>query len=288
MAATVGWVGVGRIGLPMAQRALAAGHELRVWSRREDATAPLVAAGARRAASLEDLGRTCDIIATIVGGSDDVLEICGRLIAHARPGAIFVEMTTAAPRVAAELIDRAVRGGATVLDAPVTGGVSGAAAGTLTAFVGGDAASLERARPLLASFCRRIVPCGGPDAGYRMKLVNQAIVAGTLLGLATGASIARAAGFEGASVKEALGTGTASGFLFDAYLTRMVEPGGAVSFTLAMLRKDVTLARAEAASQGLDCAFLDDALAAIDRACARHGGEAGVQFLAQDGRAGGA
>ena len=90
------------------------------------------------------------------------------------------------------------------------------------------------------------------------------------------------------SVKEALGTGTASGFLFDAYLTRMVEPGGAVSFTLAMLRKDVTLARAEAASQGLDCAFLDDALAAIDRACARHGGEAGVQFLAQDGRAGGA
>lgn len=286
MTAAVGWVGLGRIGLPMAERALAAGHALHVWSRREDATAPLVAAGARRAASPEDLARTCGIVATIVGGPDDVRELHGRMLPHARRGALYIEMTTASPRVAADAAALTARSGALVVDAPVTGGVAGASAGTLTAFVGGEGAALERARPLLASFCRRIVPCGGPGAGYRMKLVNQAIVTGTLLGLAAGASMARAGGFEGAVVKEALGTGTASGFLFDSYIARMVDPGGAVSFTLAMLRKDATLARDEAASLGLDPAFLDDALASIERACALHGADAGVQFLAAGGGAG--
>lgn len=283
MTAPVGWVGLGRIGLPMAERVLAAGHELHVWSRRDGATASLVAAGARRAASPEDLARTCGVVATIVGGPDDVRELHGRMLPHARRDALFVEMTTAAPRVAADSAALSARSGAQVIDAPVTGGVAGAAAGTLTAFVGGDGATIERARPLLAAFCRRIVTCGGAGAGYRMKLVNQAIVAGTLLGLAAGASMARAGGFDGPAVKEALGTGTASGFLFDAYLTRMVDPGGAVSFTLAMLRKDASLARDEAGSLGIDPAFLDDALAAIERACARHGEDAGVQFLAAGG-----
>jgi 3-hydroxyisobutyrate dehydrogenase-like beta-hydroxyacid dehydrogenase len=112
-----------------------------------------------------------------------------------------------------------------------------------------------------------------------MKLVNQAIVAGTLLGLANGAALARGAGFAPQATRDALAAGTAKGFLFDAYLTRMMGESGPVTFTLAMLRKDVGLARDEAHACGLDTAFLDAALAAVHSACVRHGETAGVQAL---------
>ena len=277
---SVGWIGLGNIGAPMARRVLAAGLPLRVWARRPASTRDLALAGAIVADTPEALARDCDIVATIVGGPDDVVELHRRMIPAARRGAVFVDLTTASPGTASESGALAARAGALAIDAPVTGGVAGAAQGSLTCFVGGDAAALARARPVLAAFCRRIVPCGPPGSGSRMKLVNQTIVAGVLLGLAEGAALARAWGMEAPLVKEALGSGTASGFLFDAYLPRMIEPGGAVTFTLGMLRKDLGLARAEGLALRGDARFLEDALAAVEIACARHGDGAGVQFLA--------
>jgi len=277
---SVGWIGLGNIGAPMARRVLDAGLPLRVWARRPASIGSLAAAGATVADSPEALARGCDVVATIVGGPDDVRELHRRMIPAARRGAVFVDMTTASPDNASESGVLAARAGARAIDAPVTGGVAGATRGTLTCFVGGQDEALACARPMLATFCRRIVHCGKPGAGYRMKLVNQTIVAGTLLGLAEGAALARSWGMAAPLVTEALGAGTASGFLFDAYLPRMVEPGGAVTFTLGMLRKDLRLAQAEARAQRGGSRFLDDALAAVDAACARHGDQAGVQFLA--------
>ncbi|MCC7325547.1 MAG: NAD(P)-dependent oxidoreductase [Burkholderiales bacterium] len=280
MLPTVGWIGLGNIGLPMARRVAAAGFPLHVWARRPQVAAPLVAEGASLEEDPESLARRCDIVATIVGGPDDVLELYRRMLPLARPATIFVEMTTASPDSAQECAALAARVGAAVLDAPVTGGVAGAGRGTLTSFVGGDAATFERARALLAAFSQRIVHCGAAGSGYRMKLVNQTIVAGVLLGLAEAAALARVSGFEAPVVVDALSAGTASGFLFDAYLPRMVEPGGPVTFTLGMLRKDLRLARAEAAKRSGTTRMLDFAIGEVDAACARFGEQAGVQFLA--------
>lgn len=279
---SVGWIGVGRIGLPMARRVLLAGHPLRVWARHRDQAASLVAEGATWSESPEALARDSAIVATIVRGSDDVLALYRRMLPAAEPPTVFVDLTTAAPACARATCEWAAHTGIGTLDAPVTGGVAGATQGKLTAFAGGDASVLERVRPVLEAFCSRIVPCGGAGAGYRMKLVNQTIVAGVLAGLANGAALARAAGFDAATVQNALGTGTASGALFDSYLARMLPVGGAATFTLGMLGKDLALARAEASAQGNDTVFVDTVLAAVDAARTRHGDDAGVQYLAAD------
>lgn len=279
---SVGWIGLGRIGLPMARRVLAAGLPLRVWARDRGQASPLLAEGAQWSETPEALAGASSIVATIVRGSDDVRALYQRMLPAAQRGSLFVDMTTAAPECARDTTALAARAGIVALDAPVTGGVAGAKQGTLTAFVGGDAEALDRAQALLTAFCSRIVHCGGPGAGYRMKLVNQTIVAGVLVGLANGAALARAGGFDADTVRQALGTGTASGPLFDSYLTRMMPAGGTATFTLGMLRKDLTLARAEAEAAGSGTNFLDHALATADAACARHGEHAGVQYLTTD------
>jgi len=280
MQLTVGWIGLGRMGAPMARRVLGTGRPLHVWARRPDAAQALIAEGARRVETPEDLARACDLLVTIVGDSDDVLSIQQRLLPHARVGAVCLEMTTAAPATATTLSALAAQVNAAVLDCPVTGGVAGAQQGSLTTFVGGDAEALERARPLLEVLCQRIVHCGVSGAGYRMKLVNQTMVAGTLLGLAEGAALARACGFDAALVKQALGHGTASGVLFQSYVQRMLEGDGAVTFTLALLRKDLLLARDEAMAGHVETHLLDRALEAVQAASRRFGADAGVQCLA--------
>jgi 3-hydroxyisobutyrate dehydrogenase-like beta-hydroxyacid dehydrogenase len=284
MRPAVGWIGLGRIGMPMARRVLGAGWRLHVWARRPEAAQALVAQGARWVETPEQLARACDRLVTIVGDSDDVLSIHRRLLPQACAGTVCLEMTTAAPVTATTMSALAAGTNVAILDCPVTGGVSGAQQGSLTTFVGGDAEALERAHPLLAVLCQRIVHCGAHGAGYRMKLVNQTMVAGTLLGLAEGAALARANGFDAALVQQALGSGTASGFLFQSYVQRMLEGDGAVTFTLALLRKDLLLARDEAIACHVETQLLDRALDAVQAASQRFGAHAGVQCLSAAAR----
>jgi 3-hydroxyisobutyrate dehydrogenase-like beta-hydroxyacid dehydrogenase len=280
MRPTVGWVGLGNIGMPMACRVHDAGFALRVWARRAEAAQPLLDRGAHWSDSPEALARESDVLVTIVAGPDDVLALHRRMLPQAKRAVVVLEMTTASPATALALHSLSTH--AEILDCPVTGGVAGAREGKLTSFVGGNGATLSRARPVLETLSQRIVHCGDAGSGYRMKLVNQAMIAGVLLGLAQGSALARASGFTGSQLVEALGQGTASGVLFHSYVARMIEPGGAETFALGMLRKDLRLARDESVASGIDSAFLELAIARVDRACARFGEHAGVQFLAAD------
>ena len=275
----IGWIGLGRIGRPMAERVLAAGLPLTVWARRPDAAQPLREAGAAWADDPAALARGSDIVATIVGGPDDVLALQQQMMPASRPGTLFVDLTTASPRTAAASAALAAQHGLLRLEAPVTGGVAGAQRGTLTCFAGGDAAALDAAQPLLSAFAQRTVPCGEAGSGYRFKLINQALIGGVLLGLADGARLARGAGIGPEELQPALAGGTAGGFLFEAYLGRMMSGAGPVSFSLGLLRKDLRLARDESLALGLPPLGLDAAIAALDRAIERHGPEAGVQML---------
>lgn len=284
-AEAVGWIGLGRIGRPMAARVAAAGPGLTLWARRPEVARAAVAddaalAGAAWADDAEALAQRCSIVCTVVGGPADVQALHARLMPHARPGTLFIDFTTAAPSTAAAAAALAQRLGLQVLDVPVTGGVAGAQRGTLTGFVGGDPAALERARPLLSAMCARLVPCGGPGAGYRVKLVNQTLVAGVLMGLADGARLARAGGLDTAQLHGALAGGTAASALLEAYWPRMCSGDGAVSFTLALMQKDLRLAREEAEALDVPAPMLDAALVAVQAAIDRDGPQAGVQRLA--------
>lgn len=222
----------------------------------------------------------CDVVVTVLGGPQDVLSVYRRMLPSARPGTVFLEMTTAAPATALQLRVLAAEARAVVLDCPVTGGVAGAREGRLTHFVGGDRDSLGRCKPLLEILSQRIVHCGDSGSGYRMKLINQTMMAGALLSLADGAALARASGIGGDELLDALGAGIASGPLFQAYVHRMVQASGPVTFTLGMLRKDLLLAHSEAVVHRSSIRLLDFALVAIDEACSRFGDGAGVQSLA--------
>jgi 3-hydroxyisobutyrate dehydrogenase-like beta-hydroxyacid dehydrogenase len=276
----IGWIGLGRIGTPMATRVVSAGWPLAVWARRREAASLLLDAGAKWADSPDDLARRSDIVVTVVGGPADVQALHAQLMPAARPGTLFIDLSTAAPATARAAAVLAEQHGLASIEAPVTGGVAGAQRGTLSCFAGGDAAALERARPLLQAFAQRIVPCGPAGNGYRTKLVNQTLVAGVLMGLADGARLARAAGMDAAALPAALAGGTADGFLMGSYLPRMMGADGPVSFTLGLLLKDLQLARSEAGALGVAAPLLDAALATVTRAVQQHGAEAGVQRLA--------
>ena len=275
----VGWIGLGNLGSPMASRLLKAGYPMRVWARRPDAAHSAIDEGAVWIDGPAALAHDCDVVVTVLSGPQDVLSMYRTMLPSARPGTVFLEMTTAAPATALQL--RALAGEkVVVLDCPVTGGVSGAREGKLIHFVGGDAQALERCKPILEILSQRIVHCGDSGSGYRMKLINQTIMAGALLGLAEGAALARASGISGGELLESLGGGTASGPLFHAYAHRMVEACGPATFTLGLLRKDLLLAREEAVAHRSSTRLLDFALSAVEDACSRFGKDAGVQSLA--------
>lgn len=281
MPETIGWVGLGKMGLPMAQRLLQSGHTLHIWARNPEQTLSLRKQGARIATDLLELAQRSQTIVTMLGDTHDVESVYQGLQPGMQPGTTFIDMTTAAPHAAAALTEQTAAKGAHFLDAPVTGGVAGAINGTLTHFVGGEAEVLQRSSALLAQLGQRAVHCGPAGSGYRMKLVNQTIIAGIFLGLAEGMALARASHFDIELLTNALNKGTASGMLFNSYAERMMQGGGDITFTLGLLRKDLRLAEAEAELQQKPSLFLKFAVQCVNTACERFGAHAGIQMLSQ-------
>ena len=130
-----GFIGLGSQGAPMAERMLAAGHELTVWARRPEAADDLVAKGAHRAASVTELGKRCDHIGVCVVDDAGVEEICAQLLPVMKPGNVLVIHSTILPQTCERLAAEAEKRGIALLDAPVSGGGAGAAAGSVGSLV---------------------------------------------------------------------------------------------------------------------------------------------------------
>jgi 3-hydroxyisobutyrate dehydrogenase len=202
------------------------------------------------------------------------------LFAAARQGQILADLTTSSPELAATLASKAPPG-AICLDAPVTGGVRGAKAGTLSLMVGGDGAALDRIRPVLDCFAGSVRHFGPAGAGQHAKLVNQIAVGGIMLGLAEALGYAQRAGLDGATMLDALNSGTARSFLLEAYGQAMLAGDTQAGFFVDHFVKDLTLAKDAAGRQGLEPGGLAAALEAY-RALSRQGfGQAGIQSLAR-------
>ena len=243
----VAFLGLGAIGTPMARHLAAGPFGLRVWNRTASKAAEFAAAsGATHAATPAEAARGADIVITCFPVSRDVealLDGPDGLLAGMASGTALVDCTSGDPatsqRIAARLAERSIG----FLDAPVSGGVVGAEAGTLTVMIGGDAALLERVRPALEAFGKRIVPCGPVGAGDAVKAVNNALLAQHIIGTAEALLALKKAGVAPSVALDVInassGRSNASMNLFpDRVLTRAFPR----TFRLALLDKDVGIA----------------------------------------------
>jgi 3-hydroxyisobutyrate dehydrogenase len=178
----VAFLGLGVMGYPMAGHLKAQGHMTRVYNRTSNKAERWVAQhGGASAASPAEAAKNCDFVFACVGNDDDLRSIALRpdgAFAGMRPGAVFIDHTTASALVARDLHQEARKRGLHFIDAPVSGGQAGAENGVLTVMCGGDAEPYQRAEPVIAAYARACRLMGGSGAGQLTKMVNQICIAG--------------------------------------------------------------------------------------------------------------
>lgn len=234
----IGFVGLGVMGAPMAGHLVSKGHSVTVWNRTPEKRVPLVEQGAKSADTLRDLAQECSIIFLCVTRTEDVDACLKEIVASAKPGTLVVDHSTISP-TGAEKFHEELRGlGYRFVDAPITGGSMGAKAGTLTIFCGGEEEDIERARPYLEAYGKRIERVGGPGSGQMMKVANQIAVGGALLALCESMAFAKKAGLDLAQTRELLKGGAAGSWAFEFYGPKILESDWSPGFSVKNQLKD--------------------------------------------------
>ena len=247
----VGFIGLGVMGRPMAGHLAAAGHELHVWARRRQSAEGLPATWHDTPAQV---GAACDVVFTIITSSADVEQVAlgeSGLIHGMAADSVLVDCSTIAPdaarRVAAALAARGIH----LLDAPVSGGAQGAIDATLAIMAGGDAAVLERVRPLLDCLGQRIVHVGPNGAGQVAKACNQMIMVAAIEAVAEAMRLAGAAGVDPARVRQALSGGSAASRVLEIMGQRMVDRNFSAGIEARLHHKDFGLVLQAARKSGV-------------------------------------
>ncbi len=241
------------MGRPMAGHLIAAGHEVAVWARRPESAAPLAEAGARVHATPAELARHCEVVISVVTASADVEHLAlgpDGLIDGLAAGAIHVDMSTIAPETARKVAARYAEKGIGWLDAPVSGGEVGARDATLAIMAGGDAAVLERVRPLFACLGKTVVHIGPAGAGQVAKACNQMIMVNAIQACAEAMRLAGAHGVDLHKVREALMGGSAASRVLDVMGGRMARRDFAAGIQSRLHHKDFAILMEEARQLG--------------------------------------
>jgi len=241
----LGFIGLGAMGLPLAGHLLKAGHALAVWSRRPEASASLLAAGARGYASPAEVARHAEIVFTMVTGSEDVAAVVlgeEGLIRGGRSGngqfSTLVDMSTIAPEMARQIATRLGELGIRMLDAPVSGGVTAAANATLSIMVGGPAETLAQVRPLFDLLGKTIVHVGENGAGQVAKACNQMVMVAAIQACAEAMHLAAASAVDPLKVQLALLGGAAGSRVLEVFGVRMVNRDFAAGVEARLHHKD--------------------------------------------------
>ena len=254
---TIGFIGLGLMGKPMAKNLLKAGFPLVAHSRSQGPVEDLVAAGATRADSPADVARQATRIITMLPDSPDVenvLEGPDGIFAGLQPGSIIIDCSSIAPGVARRLASEAGARGAAMLDAPVSGGEIGAISGTLSIMVGGDPRAFEEVRPILNAMGNpdKVIRIGESGAGQISKVCNQMVIGGTLVAVAEALALANNAGVDRARVREALLGGFASSRVLEVHGERILNENYKPGFRAALYEKDMRIAAATLAEYETD------------------------------------
>ena len=253
MTMRVGFVGLGTMGGAMAANAARAGFEVTAWNRTPGRAAELGDLGVSIAASPSAVAAASEVVITIVSDTPDVEAVLfgpGGVADGATAGSLVIDMSTISPSATRDFAQRLAQTDVAMLDAPVSGGSEGAKKGTLSIFVGGEAADLERARPVLESLGTTITHVGPIGAGQAVKAVNQVILAGTYLGVAEGVVLALKSGLDVEQVVAALSGGAAQSWVLTNRSGRMLDNDYPLGFKVALHRKDLGIALSMARELG--------------------------------------
>ncbi len=256
MPETIGFIGLGVMGKPMAKNLMKAGHSLVVHSRSREPVDELVASGATAAGSPAEVARVSGIVITMLPDTPDVeLVLTGAngVLSTLRPRSVVIDMSSISPAAAARLAAEVASRGATMLDAPVSGGEIGAINGSLSIMVGGDEATFARMQPVLACMGNpeRIVRIGGSGAGQICKICNQVAIGGALAGVSEAFALARKAGVDAARVRQALLGGFAASRVLDVHGERMLTGNYVPGFRTRLYQKDLRIANEAAAAHSV-------------------------------------
>jgi 2-hydroxy-3-oxopropionate reductase len=255
MSETVGFIGLGVMGRPMAKHILEKGYEVVAHNRSRPAVDELVAAGAKAADTPAAVAKRSTIVITMVPDTPDVESVLlghDGVIEGLQAGAVVIDMSSISPVATRRMAAAIAKKGGTMLDAPVSGGEIGAINGTLSIMVGGDAAALARVRPILECMGNpeRIVHVGAePGSGQVCKICNQIAIGGALAGVSEAFAVARKAGVDTAKVREALLGGFAASRVLEVHGERMIKRNYVPGFRARLYQKDLRLA-GEAAGAG--------------------------------------
>lgn len=256
------------MGRSMAGHLIAAGFPLTVTTRTRARAEPLLAAGAQWADTPRQVAEASDVVCSIVGMPSDVEHVHlgpeGTLAATSLPR-LVIDLTTSSPALARRIAAAAAAKGVGALDAPVSGGDLGARNATLSIMCGGSAQDFAAAEPVLAKLGKTIVLQGGPGAGQHTKMVNQLLIAGTMLGLAEGLAYAKQAGLDPNTVLTSVGGGAAASWSLAHLAPRVLKGDFAPGFFIAHFVKDLRIAIDEARAMGLDLPALRTAEATYAR-----------------------
>ncbi len=250
----VAFLGMGVMGYPMAGHLALAGHQVTVYNRSAAKAQAWVAEfGGTAAATPREAAAQADIVFSCVGNDDDLRSVTlgpDGAFASMKPGAIFVDHTTASADVARELFKVAQGLGLAFVDAPVSGGQAGAQNGMLTVMCGGDAPAFDAAKPVAMAFSRAFTLMGPAGAGQLTKMVNQICIAGLVQGLAEAIAFGDRAGLDVNLVLDVIGKGAAQSWQLDNRGKTMVADKFDFGFAVDWMRKDLGLVLDEARRNG--------------------------------------
>lgn len=243
--ATLGFIGLGVMGQPMASHLLQAGHDLVVYARQTARAQPLLAAGARAVASPLALAQVCQTVflnLTDDAAVADVVFTAGHGLADGLVGgSVVVDMGTTSPVTTRDMAHRLAQARVAWVDAPVSGGEAGARAATLSIMVGGPQAAVDQVWPLLMCLGSRVVHVGDTGAGQVAKACNQIAVSASLLGVAEALTFATAQGVDAGRVREALMGGFANSRILEHHGQRMLDRDFQPGFRAQLHQKDLGL-----------------------------------------------
>jgi 3-hydroxyisobutyrate dehydrogenase len=242
MATSVGFIGVGNMGNPMAYNVLKAGFPLVVYDRSSQAMENLIQAGAQRASSAREVVERSEITLTSLPASQDVeavyLEPDG-LVENANPGTMLIDLSSVLPATPRKIEPRAKARGVHFLEAPVSGGVTGARAATLAIMVGGDAETLARAQPVLRAIGPNIFHVGPVGAGNTVKAINNMMACVNALAMMEGVALGVKAGLDPMTIYEVVKASSGGSKALEriptALIPRRFEPG----FKVQLMNKDL-------------------------------------------------
>ena len=252
----VGFIGLGNMGMPMAQNLLKAAYEVTGFDLNVDATERLAASGGSTANSIADACKAAEVVITMLPASEQVREAylgAGGALATVEPGTLLIDSSTIDVVTAREVAQAARDKALAMVDAPVSGGVAGAEAASLTFMVGGDDAAFERARPVLETMGKTIVHAGGPGNGQAAKICNNMILGASMIVVCEAFLLAEKLGLDAQRLFDISSKSSGQCWSMTSYCpvpglvpTSPANRDYKAGFTAAMMLKDLKLAQAAA------------------------------------------